>query len=82
MKTQWGERVLRISTMQTILCSSYNFRNMQANLDDLVKKSERIGLKVNIKKTKDLCRTTEAFIRRRSYVGEDVRVYISQGLVS
>jgi hypothetical protein len=55
---------------------------MQANLDDLVKKSERIGLKVNIKKTKDLCRTTEAFIRRRSYVGEDVRVYISQGLVS
>jgi hypothetical protein len=37
---------------------------MQAKLSDLVEESQKVGLRVNIKKTKDLCvnsRTTEAF---------------------
>jgi hypothetical protein len=37
---------------------------MQAKLDDLVRESQRVGLRVNISKTKDLrvnSRTTEAF---------------------
>jgi hypothetical protein len=41
-----------------------NFRDMQAKLNDLVEETQKVGLRVNIEKTKDLCvnsRTTEAF---------------------
>jgi hypothetical protein len=43
---------------------SHNFKDMQTKLDDLVKESQKVGLRVNIAKTKDLRvnnGTTEAF---------------------
>jgi uncharacterized protein YabE (DUF348 family) len=43
---------------------SHNFGDMQAKLSDLVEESQKVGLRVNIEKTKDLrvnSGTTEAF---------------------
>jgi hypothetical protein len=56
--------IWRVSTTQMILCSSHNFRDMQEKLDDLLEESQKVGLRVNIEKTKDLrvnSGTTEAF---------------------
>jgi hypothetical protein len=46
-----------------IVLLSRNFRDMQEKLDDLVEEFQKVGLRVNIKKTKDLrvnSRTTKA----------------------
>jgi hypothetical protein len=53
-----------------IVLLSHNFGDMQAKLDDLVRESQRVGLNVNIEKTKNLrvnSRTTAAF-----RIGEEV----------
>ena len=53
-----------------IVLLSHNFGDMQAKLDDLVRESQKVGLRVNIEKTKDLrvnSRTTAAF-----RIGEEV----------
>jgi hypothetical protein len=47
-----------------IVLLSHNFGDMQAKLNNLVDESQKVGLRVNIEKTKDLrvnSRTTEAF---------------------
>ncbi len=43
---------------------SHNFRDMQEKMDDIVEESQKVGLKINISKTKDLrvnSNTTEVF---------------------
>ncbi len=47
-----------------IVLHSHNFGDMQAKLNNLVEESQKVGLRVNIEKTKDFrvnSRTTEAF---------------------
>ncbi len=53
-----------------IVLLSHNFGDMQTKLNDLVEESQKVGLRVNIEKTKDLrvnSRVTEAF-----RIGEEV----------
>ncbi len=58
------EHLEDIDYADDIVLLTHNFRDMQAKLNDLVEESQKVGLRVNIEKTKDLrvnSRTTEAF---------------------
>ncbi len=63
---QWRltEHLEDLDYADDIVLLSHNFKDMQAKLKDLVEESQKVGLRVNIEKTKDLrvnSRKTEAF---------------------